>query len=369
MKRVLVGVGCALVAAVALADTVRRGERLPGATPTAPGSVPVFSITLPGTVSALAAHADGRAALVVRQELLLVDEAGKTRVRRPLPGAGKALAFGDGESVAVELATGSAVLRYRDLFTRSWDRAESSAVAPLALPTGGFAFARGSEVVLTDGEAHELRRLHLPAEYQLLALHVLPDGLYAFASRKEVDTALVYLAWGERVTVRAVVRGKASDLRLAAGGAELAMEDGSLVHVGAQDGAIQRTTLPDDGYAVTAWLGDRSVAVVHGELVVIRRPGLRASKPFGAPVARTDAGLIVPRILVAGGAHEPFWILGPDGTLYRNDADLDVNVAAATRCEGAATLLAAAAGRALVACQNRLIATAGAPSADAGFSW
>jgi hypothetical protein len=267
------------------------------------------------------------------------------------------------------------VLRYRDLFTRSWNvDGRYGPVAPAALPAGGFAFARGPEVVLTDGEAHETRRMRLPDEYAVTQLHVLPgSGLYAFATRSEVDTALVYLAWGERATIRAVVRGKAADRRLTPAGADLAMEDGSLAHVSLA-GAITRTDLPDDGYAMTAFEGGRAVGIVHGQMVLLRREGgtIRASAAFGTPITRTDAGMVVPRVIIANaGVSEPFWVLTADGTLWRSLAtETNASAMQTTRCDSSApAFVVTTPGRALVACQNRLIAIGSKPDGDAGFAW
>lgn len=385
--------GSALAAAGAFADTLRKGERLAGE-PAAAGNLPGFTVTLPGAASALAASPDGRIATMIRQELVLLDANGAIRVRRPLPGPAKALTFGAAESVAAELAAGSSVLRYRDLFTRAWDPPEAEragdAVAPAPLPTGGFVFARGHDVVVTDGEAHALRRLHLPDEYAITQLHVLAaaapgpadpaDGIYVFAthgnaqSRGGEDTALMHLGWGEQVSLRAVVRGKSTDRRLGRAGAELAQESGGLVHVSLA-GAITRTDLPDDGYALTAFEHERCVAIAKAQLVVFRREAgrLSVSAPFGAPIARTDAGMVVPRVLVASaGAAEPLWILTADGTLFRSVA-VGTRPMQNTRCDSSApAFLVASAGRALVACQNRLIALGEAvevAGADAGFRW
>lgn len=377
----LLVLGSALAAAAAFGDTLRTGERLPGEIAAA-AALPAFSVTLPGTASALAASPDGRVAAVVRQELVLLGADGTIRLRRPLPGPAKAVVFGAAESAAAELVTGSAVLRYRDLFTRAWDASEGkrgSSVAPAALPTGGFVFARGPEVVVTDGEAHEVRRLHLPDAYEVTQLQVLPEGIHALAtSDGGASTALVHLGWGERVTIRAVVRGKAVDQRLGRSGVELALDGGGLVHVSLA-GTIARVDLPDDGYALTAFEQDRSVGIAKGQLVLFRREGgrIRTSTPFGAPVSRTDAGLLVPRVLVScAGPTEPFWVLTADGTLWRNAAtDLDVISMQNTRCDASApAFLVTSPGRALVGCQNRLVALGGpAPvatvDAGTGFRW
>ena len=373
----LVVLGSALAAAGALADTLRKGERLAGEHPPASGALPGFTVTLPGPAGGLAAHVDGRIALLVRQELVLLDVDGKTRVRRALPGAARSLAFGAAESVAAELATGSSVLRYRDLFTRAWDaeggHRNGPAVAPAPLPAGGFVFARGNDVVLTDGEAHEIRRLRVPDEYELTQLDVLADGgIYAFATHHEVDTALIHLGWGERATIRAIVHGKASDRHLSRAGAELAIEDGRLVHVSLA-GAITRTDPPDDGYAMTAFVNERAVGILHNQMVLFRREAgrIRAGAPFGAPIQRTDAGMIVPRVLAfSAGAHEPYWVLTADGTLWRsNDGELDAHPMQGTRCDSSSpAYLTATAGRVLVACQNQLIAIGGKPEAPAAAS-
>lgn len=384
---------CVLAAAGALADTLRPGDRLAGETK--PSAAVAFTTALPGPAGGLAVHADGRVAVLARQELVLLDAHGGTQVRRGLPGPARFVTFGAGESVVSELAGGSAVLRYRDLFARAWDlglrTASSALVEPAALPFGGFVLARGTEIVFTDGEAHEQRRLHLPSDYEAQKVQVLdsadaPRGVYVQAAHGN-DTALVYCAWGERALVRAVVHGKASDTHFTSAGLELALDDGSLAHVDPSSGAIHRLQLPDDAYAVTALRYGRSVAILRGQLVVFRRDAgrLRSGGAFGAPVNRTDAGMVVPRVIVAAAnEREPLWILTNDGSLSRAD-DVEARTVYGARCgatpaEGSSTpaFLAATTGRVVIACQNRVVAilsqerptapASGGP-ADAGFRW
>jgi len=383
--------GASLLAAAALADTLRRGERIAATTaPITTTASSAFTSTLPGVVGALAVHPDGRVAASARQELVLFAPSGATIVRRSLSGPASALAFGTGESVIAELATGSAVLRYRDLSPRAWSPAEATRapVEPAALPFGGFVLARGSELVLTDGEAHETRRLQLGPDYPIARIHVLANrGIFVLASHGEAATALLHAAWGERVTLRAVVRGKLADSHLDARGLELSLEDGSLAHVDLGTGAIARLSMPDDAYAVTALRHDRSVGIVRGQLAVFRHEGggLRAGAPFGPAVSRTDAGLVVPRVLVASaGADEPFWVLTSEGSVWRVDAAGTARFEHASGCDSARpAFLAATPGRVVVACQNRVTAIVTAPSpasppskgppstssSDAGFRW
>ncbi len=371
----LVVLGSALAAAGALADTLRKGERLAGEpAAVSPATLPGFVVSLPGSVNGLAGHVDGRIALLVRQELVLLDVDGAIRVRRALPGAARGLAFGAAESVATELATGSSVLRYGDLYTRVWETEANSRpaamVSPVAMPAGGFVFARGNLVAFSDGEARETRRLRVAEDYEITHLAVVGnDGVYAFAKRRDLDTALVHLGWGERVTVRAVVHGKAADLKLGPAGAELALDDGSLAHI-TLAGSITRTTLPGDGYAITAFTDNRAIGIVGGQMVALRREGtqVRSSTPFGAPIARTDAGMIVPRVLTFSAApREPFWVLTADGILWRSDArELELNRVQKTRCDASApAFLTALPGRVLIACHNQLVALGGKPGASA----
>lgn len=347
-----------LLAAAALADTLRPGDRIAGQAPSAPALA--YSITLPGSVGALAVHTDGRVAAVARQELALLNVRGSVVIRRAMPEAAYGVAFGAGEAVAAELSHGGAVLRYHDLFLRSWPSTGSSAtpIAPAALPFGGFVFARGAELVFTDGEAHELRRLALPEGYEAKQLWVSAERGAFLVAVHGTQTALLHAGLGERMQLRAVLRGKTNDVELNARGLEIALEDGSLAHVALDTGAIQRRALPDDAYAVTAPRDGRAIVISKGQLAVLRLDGTaRLGGAFGPLISRTDAGMVVPRVWVtAAGGGDPLWILTHDGSVWRSD-DVEPRMVHGSRCDASGTaFFAASPGRVVIACQNRIVA-------------
>ena len=352
------------LAGVALADTLLRGESLPA--PPTPSAPAAFQTNAGSAVNALAAHADGRIAAATRSELRVFDANGKLLTKQTLPSDGNAVSFGAAESIAVEMAQGSAIARSRGVFQRTWADIPAKAPTPIGLPSGGFAFARQRTVVLTDGEARELRVLQLPGEDVLLSLGLGRQGLLTLSARGG-DVVLSALGFGERVHTRAIVRGTASAWRFEGERAELALTDGSLIELEDETPRRFEAGARDDGavserapmHAVTPLAYGLAVVVHRGQLTLAARDGAHVAlgASFGPPIVTTDAGMVLPTIRIErASATEPAWILTADGTLWRARDAQDVQRVSSGACDGKSAQLAVSPGRAVLACRDQLSA-------------